>query len=205
MFPFEQHAPSPACFSPLSFLHRLAEINKYSCKKLIDFQIAKCGCVIHEARFRDILQNLVPTDCCVMCSELQTQAVLMIWWADARASRRLTLNMCSSTYEQVHIPLGLSKPPSDIVCVLHFLSKVVLYVVNIINVFFRASWKRHFCNSNWLLVVRTERLDFASIKVTVAGATAKWQAQFNTVPAWTLQKPHLKLWTCSICKRGPTF
>lgn len=205
MFPFEQHAPSPACFFPPFFSPQTREINKYSCKKLIDFQIAKCGCVIHEARFRDILQNLVPTDCCVMCSELQTQNVLMIWWADAGVSRRLTLNMCSSTYEQVQIPTGLSKPPSDIVCALHLLSKVVLYVVNIINVFSRASWKRHFCNCNWLLVVRTERLDFASIKVTVAGATAKWQAQFNTMPAWTLQNPYLKLWTCSLCKRGPTF
>lgn len=39
--------PTAACFPPFSFLRRVDQINKYSCKRLIDFQMRRGASVIH--------------------------------------------------------------------------------------------------------------------------------------------------------------
>lgn len=59
-FPFE---PPPPHIFPFPFLRRVNQINKYSCKQLIDFPTRRGACVIRKARSADIPQYLVSADC----------------------------------------------------------------------------------------------------------------------------------------------
>lgn len=129
----------------------------YSCKNPIDFQM-------HNAQGQ-IQWYLVPADCCVMRAEHWfTNTTLTKWCADARATRKSILKMCSST-----ILTRQSKRPSDkkiqivrhpVICFIR--TRIIQCVVRhiIINVIFKASWLDNtVCGwFNWLLVESRERV-----------------------------------------------
>lgn len=80
----------PLHIFPFLFLRWVDQINKYSCKKLIDFQMQRGACAI-----RRYYANLLPADCSV------TKHGLFMM----RSSGRLIANTRGSTCQQVKLPI----------------------------------------------------------------------------------------------------